>query len=263
MRDGAGIIMVDEFQDTNPVRWDIIRSIFRSAKDADAIKLFIVGDRKQSIYRFNNADVTVMDDAENWSVNRTVRFWISMIITIHRRILLIRALMRTFGGTDIMPEKGEEKKAYEAFGPTVYKGKVKNRLSPAVETHWCSAEERKSGVYLPAQHAAFCVREKLRELQQAGMEESEDKPLIGVLLRKFTHIEDYLQAFRMLDIPVSIIGGRGFYQSGVSRDVFHFLSVLDNPFDDHALAGLLRSPLIALPDPKIHLLADRDKGLSL
>ncbi|MFO7841470.1 MAG: UvrD-helicase domain-containing protein [Fidelibacterota bacterium] len=257
-------IMVDEFQDTNPIRWEIIRSIFQSEEDADAIQLFIVGDRKQSIYRFNNADVTVMDDAEE-----LIRQKGGEILDFNDNYrsspdFIDKGINAVFGGTDIMPEKGKKEKAYEAFfDPTVYKGRVKNRLSPAVETFWCSAEAKRSGIYLPAQHAAFCVREKLRELQQAGMEGSADKPLIGVLLRKFSHIEDYLQAFRMLDIPVSIIGGRGFYQTGVSRDVFHFLSVLDNPFDDHALAGLLRSPLVALPDTKIHLLAARDRGISL
>src|SRR5213076_1537838 len=52
-------ILVDEFQDTDRVQADVIRLL----ADADpAPLLFVVGDEKQSIYRFRGADVSVFDD---------------------------------------------------------------------------------------------------------------------------------------------------------------------------------------------------------
>jgi len=59
-------ILVDEFQDTNNLRWDIIRHI--AAEPDGKIRkkgLFIVGDKKQSIYRFQQADVEVMNRAQD------------------------------------------------------------------------------------------------------------------------------------------------------------------------------------------------------
>ncbi|MDZ7820904.1 MAG: UvrD-helicase domain-containing protein [Candidatus Marinimicrobia bacterium] len=260
-------VMVDEFQDTNPVRWEIIRSIFLSAGaegEDNGIRLFIVGDRKQSIYRFNNADVTVMNDAETLIRERGGEILDFNDNYRSAENFIDKGINRIFGDAQIMPPEDSPRKPYEAFfESTVYTGKAQDRVEKVLEFHWCKKEDTVSDAYLPARHAAHRVREVLKELREAGVKRDPGKPLVGVLLRKFTHIGEYLRAFRMLDIPVSIVGGRGFYQSGAVRDVFHFLSVLDNPLDDHALAGLLRSPLMSVPDPEIHVLSDRERDTPL
>ena len=251
-------IMLDEFQDTNPLRWDIIRMIFKSADNA---KLFIVGDRKQSIFRFTNADVTVMNDAQK------------LVDGLESEILDFNDNYRSSeefvdkGINDlikkIMPSNDDEREAYEAsFEPTEAKTNTEN-ISPSVEVHWCSALDDDSDDYLPALHAAKQVKRLLDKYENSSIDPKDGGPLIGVILRRFTKISDYLQAFRKLDIPISIIGGKGFYKTPAVRDVFHFLSVLDNPYDNHALTGLLRSPFIALSDPNIHLLSHRDKNTPL
>src|SRR6185369_4475145 len=63
-------VLVDEFQDTSRAQWELVRQLVRSwgegfgaAADAIAPSIFIVGDRKQSIYGFRDADVSVVDDA--------------------------------------------------------------------------------------------------------------------------------------------------------------------------------------------------------
>jgi len=48
-------VLIDEFQDTDPEQWDIFRSLFASSDH----QLFLVGDPKQSIYRFRGADLNV------------------------------------------------------------------------------------------------------------------------------------------------------------------------------------------------------------
>ncbi len=58
-------IMVDEFQDTNNLQWQIIRLLASDDKDRlTKDKLFIVGDEKQSIYAFRGADVSIFADAK-------------------------------------------------------------------------------------------------------------------------------------------------------------------------------------------------------
>lgn len=251
-------IMLDEFQDTNPLRWDIIRMIYKSTDNA---KLFIVGDRKQSIFRFANADVTVMNDAEalvREENGETLNFNDNYRSSKEFIEKSINKLIKK-----IMPSDAEEKEAYEAsFEPTEAKTDTEN-IFPAVEAHWCSALDDDSDDYLPALHAAKQVKHLLNKYENSTIDPKDGEPLIGVILRRFTKISDYLQAFRKLDIPISIIGGKGFYETPAVMDIFHFLSVLDNPYDDHALTGLLRSPFIALSDPAIHMLSKRDKKTPL
>ena len=66
-------IMVDEFQDTNKIQWDIIRTLCLDTgkPDRDSLlpgKIFVVGDKRQAIYRFRGGDVTVFE-----SVNREIK----------------------------------------------------------------------------------------------------------------------------------------------------------------------------------------------
>src|SRR5207245_10359186 len=63
-------VLVDEFQDTSRAQWELVAQLVRSwgegfgaAADALPPSIFIVGDRKQSIYGFRDADVAVMEDA--------------------------------------------------------------------------------------------------------------------------------------------------------------------------------------------------------
>lgn len=53
-------LLVDEFQDTNPIQWQIIKQIVENAN----VKLFVVGDAKQAIYGFRDADVKLFERAK-------------------------------------------------------------------------------------------------------------------------------------------------------------------------------------------------------
>ena len=245
--------MLDEFQDTNPMRWEIIRSIFESADNA---KLFIVGDRKQSIYRFNNADVTVMNAAEKLITELKGDLIVFNDNYRSSKLFVEEGINELI--SKILPKKGEDKELYEADFEETEPIFEKEFVSPALEFHWCNEPEEKGDDNISALHAAQQVKRLLDQHENTTIDKK-DKPLIGVLLRKFTNIADYLQAFRQLDIPINIIGGKGFYETPAVRDTFHFLSVLDNPYDDQALTGLLRSPFIALSDPEINLLVKREK----
>jgi ATP-dependent helicase/nuclease subunit A len=57
-------ILLDEFQDTNPLQWLTLKSWFAAAAEADARPIvFLVGDPKQSIYRFRRAEARLFDEA--------------------------------------------------------------------------------------------------------------------------------------------------------------------------------------------------------
>ena len=66
-------VLVDEFQDTSRAQWELVAQLVKTwgegagaASDALAPSIFIVGDRKQSIYGFRDADVSVLDDAASF-----------------------------------------------------------------------------------------------------------------------------------------------------------------------------------------------------
>lgn len=64
LRDQFEYIMVDEVQDTDPRQWKLVKLLSGDDPDAfDGQNVFLVGDEKQSIYRFRDADVTQFRDA--------------------------------------------------------------------------------------------------------------------------------------------------------------------------------------------------------
>ncbi|MDD3965612.1 MAG: UvrD-helicase domain-containing protein [bacterium] len=251
-------IMLDEFQDTNPLRWDIVRMIFRASGNA---KLFIVGDRKQSIFRFANADVTVMNNAE--TLVRDLQGDVLEFNDNYRSSANFVAEGINAYFSKILGNREEHREAYEAFFEPTNPVSGKEPIPDAIEAHWLESGDADSDEYLPAQHAAMQVRTLLKKYENSSIDPKDGTALIAVILRRFTNINEYLNAFRKWGIPIDIMGGKGFFDSPAVRDVFHFLSVMDNPHDDHALAGLLRSPFLALSDAEIHSLSKRDKGVSL
>ncbi|MCF7833568.1 MAG: UvrD-helicase domain-containing protein, partial [Candidatus Marinimicrobia bacterium] len=248
-------IMLDEFQDTNPLRWQIIEMILNAGND---IKLFIVGDRKQSIYRFNNADVTVMDTAQE-VVNTLGGDIIDFNDNYRSSDKFINEAINPLM-TDILKKPNEDREKYEAVFENTESQKNKEGIKETtIERIWCehTGEDEE---YIPAFHTAYQVKRLLKNYEHSRIDEKPDEPLIGVLLRRGTKLGEYLQAFHKWHIPVSILGGKDFYTTPAVMDIFYFLSVLDNPLDDHALIGLLRSPFFALSDPAINKLAHRGKN---
>ena len=62
--------LVDEFQDTNPIQWHLLKSLIESShdiNDSESNSLFLVGDIKQSIYRFRGANPQIQILANEWS----------------------------------------------------------------------------------------------------------------------------------------------------------------------------------------------------
>ncbi|MGF3911436.1 UvrD-helicase domain-containing protein, partial [Staphylococcus aureus] len=73
LRRRCQVVLVDEFQDTDPVQWEILRSTFHGH-----VPLVLIGDPKQSIYAFRGADVVAYTDAvaaagETFSLDRNYR----------------------------------------------------------------------------------------------------------------------------------------------------------------------------------------------
>ncbi len=64
LRDRFGLVMIDEFQDTDSIQWDIFRTAFLKG---DPIPVVIVGDPKQSIYRFRGAELSAYLEARSFA----------------------------------------------------------------------------------------------------------------------------------------------------------------------------------------------------
>jgi len=254
-------ILVDEFQDTNDLRWDIIRLIAQNGEPVLRKQgLFIVGDTKQSIYRFNQADVQVMN-----RVHRDMEQRGGWILTADETYRSSRQYVETIINplvSAVFPAESEQEhlELYEtAFRPT-----QPARNSPLTkQQHMLSRcvlsvvleDEATRGSRTDIIQTADLTQNWLHWIDEHQLSAGKG-PDIGILLRSFTHIMEYIRVFTSRGLEFEVLSSKGLFAQQESFDIYHLLSILVNPFDDLALVGLLRSPLFVITDEALQVLRD-------
>jgi len=253
-------VLVDEFQDTNERQRQIVYALsgFRSAPDGDAPRstLFVVGDGKQSIYRFRGADVTVfrrVQDEVKMAGGQPLEF--NLTFRAHEPLVeATNALLEPILGQD------NPARPYRVpFAPlrAQRKSPDENIREPFVEFCLGLGENAEASRALAA--AALAARLiRLRE------EESVEWSDVVLLFRASTAFGVYEDALERAGVPFVTVAGRGFYDRPEIRDLLNALVAISDPSDELAMTGLLRSPAIGLSDATIYLLRwDEDEPRSL
>ncbi|OIO66440.1 MAG: hypothetical protein AUJ47_01415 [Candidatus Marinimicrobia bacterium CG1_02_48_14] len=258
-------IMVDEFQDTNELRWDIIRRIASSDNgQLRSTGLFVVGDTKQSIYRFNQADVTVMHqvkrlitDSGNQPIHLNETYRSSQAFVDRVINPLMSEHFTPSASAEPIPDFDTRFDATRmAAASPLQKEPLKAQLSRcivAAVTRDRTVDPLELGGSPDVIQTAQLAREMLAWARENQLNEP-GKPVVGILLRAFTRVGEYIRVFNRMNIPLQVVAGKGLFKQQEAFDLFHWVRVMINPLDDLALVGLLRSPFFALPDREIHAL---------
>ena len=249
-------ILVDEFQDTNERQRQIIYALSafasplpRGKKEprGKGGKLFIVGDAKQSIYRFRGADVTVFRRVQTDVVAAGGRhFDLDLTFRAHERLVSATNTLLA----PVLGESDDPARPYEVpFAPLrAHRQAPRDGIAPPfIEFHLGIGETAGEG----RRAAADALAVRLRKLCQTEGAAWSDGAL---LFRASTAFPAYEDALEQAGIPFVTVAGRGFYNRPEVRDLLNALAAVADPTDDLALAGLLRSPAFGLTDVALYLL---------
>ena len=236
-------LLVDEFQDTNARQREIFEALSGSTG-----RLFVVGDTRQSIYRFRRADVTVFNDLQEQGRKKD-----DLVLNLDITYRAHEPLLNTMGdllagvmGVDLDPARPY----YVPFSPLVAyrKTQPEHIADPHIEFIFGAGED--AGDARPI--AARALARRLLELKEAGQIKTWDD--VALLFRASSGYPYYEDAFEDMGIPFVTVSGRGFYDRPEIRDVLNILRALADPADDLAMAGLLRSPAFGLSDIALYQL---------
>lgn len=246
-------VLVDEFQDTNGRQRDLVLALCERPG-----KRFVVGDAKQSIYRFRGADVTVFRGEESALANSGgALYTLDTSYRAHRELIQgLNDLLAPILG----PAEEDTPDWVAPFSPLAHHraAPLEGLAGPFIELH-LTLGSKSSGAL---DRAALAVAGRVAQLVEGcdGLTYGD----VAVLCRASTSFGYYEDAFDRYGIPFLTVAGRGFYHRPEIRDVLNALRALADPTDDLALVGLLRSPACALSDPAIYQLVDgRPAGVSL
>jgi len=243
-------VMVDEFQDTNTLQFEILLPLLGELSSGN---LIIVGDPKQSIYRFRDADVEVFERSRRTIARASGDASLVPLGESFRPLRDIVAFVNLFFGGLMSPE-----------GEIPYDPLVRARMN-----------DDPGGVEIllpfpPAEGGASqqeLVARRILDLVAGGpavytQDEHPRPPAfrdIAVLLRSRNGLEEFEQAFIRNGVPYVVSGGVGYFQTQDVYDIYNYIRFLLNTSDDVALAGILRAPFFTVSDAALFDLA-RSRG---
>ncbi|HEU5182700.1 MAG TPA: UvrD-helicase domain-containing protein [Candidatus Polarisedimenticolia bacterium] len=233
-------LFLDEFQDTNPLQHDIVRLLH------DGNALFVVGDAKQSIYGFRDADVSILEDLRARS--SAAGGALSLPENFRSRPELVEFANRLFssplwqaGGVPFEPMQT----ACEALAKACPSVEILKLDGPDA-----AGARRREAAALAARLAALVEGGQLRRPASGSGEPAGALSYgdVAILFRTTTWMRTYERALSERRIPYFVQKGRGYFRTQEVRDLMNLVRVLENPRDDLALAAVLRSPLCGLTD---------------
>ena len=239
-------LLVDEFQDTNQRQRKIVEALAGSQG-----RLFVVGDARQSIYRFRRADVTVFR-----AIQQKVESAGGLVLELDLTYRAHEPLLQATGDllADIMGIQEDPFRTYYVPFSQLdahRKEAPEHFHSPHIEIVLGAGEETSDARPIMAKALA----QRLLELKSEKQIRTWDD--VALLFRASSGYTYYENVFEELGIPFVTVAGRGFYDRPEIRDLLNLLRALADPSDDLAMAGLLRSPAFGLTDAALYLLRTR------
>ncbi len=278
-------LLIDEFQDTNPTQWHLILPLLdemaagRTDRDRSA---FIVGDIKQSIYRFRRAAPGLFHHANNWltinmgaeTANQQKSYRSSPAIIEFVNLLFDRAMDNESG------EDTGSGNPFQLHGFTTHDAHHRQRwgkveLLPLIKREKPDEQEQHTGfrnpLEIPRRHCeniseiqhrreAELIIARIRELIGQAIDDGDQpRPLhfgdIMILVRSRAHTAVYETEFRRAGIPFTSASKDQFLSALEIKDLNHLLRALLSPFDNLALASALRSPIFSCSNQTLISLA--------
>lgn len=281
-------ILIDEYQDSNDLQEAILTGIARrNPHTGECSNLFMVGDVKQSIYKFRMArprlftekyqrftdDLSVTDTGRKIELKRNFRSRSQVLESVN--VFFYQIMTEALGGiayneqVELVP--GREFPACD--NPDVYRTEVlmldehsaKLRTEEATETEEAPEADSDDEAELTnqmereAQIAAIRIQELCDRKQPLPVwDESLNayRPCryqdIVILLRTVRGWSDVFRRVLMdAGIPADAESAKGYFDSVEVKDILCMLAVIDNARDDIALAGALRSPMVSVDNEEL------------
>lgn len=264
-------VLLDEFQDTNPLQWQILQSWFAASAAVDTRPtVFVVGDPKQSIYRFRRADARLFGEVRGFLQREFGAHHLTQNETRRNAPAVLDAVNKVFsqhpdgfadfeehiahhpdlpGHVEVLQLATVEKVEAEVFpeGRLILRNPL---ITPRDEVE--EGARYKEAEQFAARIAGIVADWSIRDDDKLRHAEYRD---IMVLVRKRLHLRVYEHALRARHIPFLTSRRGGLLDTLEAEDIQALLTFLITPFADLELAQALRSPIFSCSDEDLMQIA--------
>nr|WP_255533443.1 UvrD-helicase domain-containing protein [Polynucleobacter sp. UK-Mo-2m-Kol15] len=277
-------ILVDEFQDTNPLQWQILRAWLEGyGQDESKPTVFIVGDPKQSIYRFRRADPRLFNDAQAFLVKEMNAASLNQNTTRRNAPKINEAVNQIFG-TEQLPESypftaqntlWKAPLVNTALAP--YSNEGEAYLLPLVKFEIEELEQRAGNAFeqaiVDARQTADVAQRYLEGQQVSTLIQHliQTRPVVDringqevwrkaresdflLLVKRRKYLPQFERALREAGLAFESSRLGGLLNTLEIDDLIALLTVLVTPRHDLPLAQVLRSPIFAFTESQMQTL---------
>jgi ATP-dependent helicase/nuclease subunit A len=278
-------ILVDEFQDTNPLQWQILRVWLEGyGQDESKPTVFIVGDPKQSIYRFRRADPRLFNDAQAFLVKEMNAASLNQNTTRRNAPQINRAVNQMFG-TEQLPESypftaqntlwkvlagvatnSQYSKEGEAYLLPLIKYEAEElelRAGNAFEQAIVDARQTADVTqrYFEGQQVSVLIQHIIQTRPVADRENGKEvwrkarESDFLLLVKRRKYLPQFERALREAGLAFESSRLGGLLNTLEIDDLIALLTVLVTPRHDLPLAQVLRCPIFAFTENQMQALA--------
>ena len=257
-------VLVDEFQDTSRAQWELVRQLVKSwgegfgaADDAIPPSIFIVGDRKQSIYGFRDADVAMVDEAAGFIDALRPDGSPRQAITVSfRSAPEILAFVNDVFAAIVDGDASHAARRRDAF-----RYGDSDRFPVAAYLAPVHGIDDPVGFITgdTVQNAAEAVADEIVRLlsgttvrdRTTGVAREAGAADVAILFRSRDSHRDFEAALDRRGVSTYVYKGLGFFDADEVQDAVALLRYLADPLSDLRAATLLRSRIVRLSDAAV------------
>ncbi|MCD8914344.1 helicase-exonuclease AddAB subunit AddA [Staphylococcus simulans] len=251
-RDRFDEILVDEYQDTNRVQEQILSCIKRG--DETNGNLFMVGDVKQSIYKFRQADPSLFIEKYNRFLadgSTGMRIDLSQNFRSRPEVLSTTNYIFKHMMDESVGEIVYDEAAQLYFGAPFDEQPHPLHLNVLVEDEASELTgTQQEAEYIANQVETILNHHEVYDTKTKTYRKPTYKDIV-ILERAYSHARELQQAFKDRDIPFHVNSKEGYFEQTEVRLVLSFLRTVDNPLQDIYLVGLMRSVIYQFTEDEL------------
>jgi ATP-dependent helicase/nuclease subunit A len=261
-------ILLDEFQDTNPLQWGIVQAWLDAyGADSERPTVFIVGDPKQSIYRFRRAEPRVFSAAAALLKQQGAKL-LRTNQTRRNAPDVVDALNHAMDGNALFhPQTTASTNTGAVWRLPLIRSSAEEKSEEAAQTGYALRDPLTTLLEEAEDQRRLEEGKQLaRTLLQLKLQSQRDGSgawkwsEVMLLVRRRTYLSAYEKALRDAGIPFVSSRRGGLLNALEVADLIALLNFLITPGDNRSLAHVLKSPIMSATDAHLILLAQRDEA---
>jgi ATP-dependent helicase/nuclease subunit A len=264
-------VLVDEFQDTSRAQWELVALLIQSWGEGLGLgthpSIFVVGDRKQSIYRFRDAESAVLQDAARYiqalrpegdpkrSIARSFRA-VPALLSFVNELFTEMSDANAGGGRFTYTDSDRFPVEVEPSGTPASASVLEPspRLrGPALGI--IASDDPVACAAGVAQEIARILREDSVRDKKTGVPRQARPGDIAILFRSRASHREFERELELQRIPTYVYKGLGFFDADETKDLMALIRYLANPVSDLRAAAFLRSRFLRISDAGLVSLA--------